>query len=93
MPRHEILKTGHGVVVMVANHAVNSAATDNNGPRGPFSMTVDISALGNFSSDNVLGIDKDTSAANGPARTTVTPAAKITINVNGYSVGFRTLKL
>ena len=50
MPRHEILKTGHGVVVMVANHAVNSPATDNYGPRVPFSVTVDVHALGSFSS-------------------------------------------
>lgn len=92
MPRHEILKTGHGVVVMVADHAVNSPATDNNGPRVTFSVTVDISARGNFSSANQLVIDKDTSAANGPAPTTVTPAPKITIDVNGYSVGFLTLK-
>jgi hypothetical protein len=55
-------------------------------------VTVDVSALGNFSSANLLVIDKDTSAANGPAPTTLTPAAKITIDLNGYSVGIRTLK-
>jgi hypothetical protein len=49
MPRHEILKTGDGKVVMVANHAVNGPATDNNVPGVPFSVTVDVSALGNFS--------------------------------------------
>jgi hypothetical protein len=92
MPRHEILRTGHGVVVMVANHAVNSPVTDNNGPGVPFTVTVDVSALGNLSSANLLVIDKDTSAANGPAPTTVTPAAKITIDLNGYSVGILTLK-
>ena len=76
---------------MVANHAVNSPATDNKGPGVPFSVTVDVSAPGNFSSANLLVIDKNTSAANGPAPTTVTPA-KITIDLNGYSVGIRTLK-
>jgi len=91
MPRHEILKTGYCVVVMVANHAVNSPATDNNGPGVPFNMTVDVSALGSFSSARLLVIDRDTSAANGPAQTTVTPAAKITIDLNGYSVGILTL--
>jgi hypothetical protein len=79
-------------VVMVANHAVNSPATGKNGPGVPFSVTVDVSALGNFSSANLWVTDKNTSAANGPAPTTVTPAAKITIDLNGYSVGIRTLK-
>ena len=93
MPRHEILKTTRdGVVVMVANHAVNSPATDNNGPGVPFSVTVDVSALGSFSSARLLVIDKDTSVANGPTQTTVTPAAKITIDLNGYSVGILSLK-
>ena len=92
MPRHEILKTGYCVVVMLANHAVNSPATDNNGPGVPFSVTVDVSALGNFSSASLLVIDKDTSAANGPPLTTVTAAANITIDLNGYSVGILTLK-
>ncbi len=65
MPRHEILKTGHGVMVMVANYAVNSPATDNNGPRVPFSMTVDVHALGNFSSASLLMIVRYASPARG----------------------------
>jgi hypothetical protein len=92
MPRHEILKTNHGKFVMVPNHAVNSPATDNNGPGVAFSVTIDVSALGNFSSARLLVIDKDTSVANGPTQTAVTPAAKITIDLNGYSVGILTLK-
>ena len=54
-------------------------------------MTVDVSALGSFSSARLLVIDRDTSAANGPAQTKVTLAAKITIDLNGYSVGILTL--
>jgi len=76
---------------MVANHAVRNAA-DNNGPGLPFSVTVDISALGTFSSASQLIIDKDTSVVDGPTETTVTPAAKITMDLNGYSVGILTLK-
>jgi len=68
MPRHEISENGHGVVVMVANHAVNSPTTDNYGPGVPFSVTVDVPALGKFSSASLLVIDKDTSAAYDPAR-------------------------
>jgi cellulase (glycosyl hydrolase family 5) len=87
-----VMNSDGSVVVMVANHAVNNPATDNNGPGVPFSVTVDVSALGNFSSASLLVIDKDTSAANGPATTTVTPTAKITMDLNGYSVGILSLK-
>ena len=76
---------------MVANHAVDSPATDNNGPGVLFSVTVDVSAPGNFSSASMLEIDKDTGAAIGPAQTSVTPA-KFAIDLNGYSVGVLTLK-
>jgi len=87
-----IVNSDGSVVVMVANHAVSSPATDNNGPGVPFSVTVDVSALGNFASASLLVIDKDTSVANGPAETSVTPGAKITMDLNGYSVGILTLK-
>jgi hypothetical protein len=43
MPRHEILRTGRGEVVRVANHAVDSPATDNNDTsvaKGPAQTTV-----------------------------------------------------
>ena len=79
------------VVVMVANHAVKNAA-DNNGTGVPFRVSVDVSALGSFSGASVLVIDKNTNVATGPTDTPVTPAAKITMDLNGYSVGFLTLK-
>ena len=86
-----VLNSDGSVVVMVANHAVKSAA-DNNGPGLPFSVTVDVAALGTFSSASLLIVDKDTSVVNGPTETTVTPAAKITMDLDGYSVGILTLK-
>jgi hypothetical protein len=70
--------------VMVANHAVNGPATDNNLPGVPFSVTVDVSALGNFRSASVLMIDKDTNVANAPTQTKATPVAKITIDLNDF---------
>jgi hypothetical protein len=79
------------VVVMVANHAVNSS-TDNNGPGSSRSVLVDVSALGAFSSANLVIIDKDTSVTAGPTPSTVAPAGQITITLNGYAVGFLTLK-
>jgi hypothetical protein len=86
-----VLNNDGSVVVMIANHAVKNAA-DNNGLGLPFSVTVDVSALGSFSTASQLIIDKDTSVVNGPSETTVTPAAKITMDLNGYSVGILTLK-
>jgi hypothetical protein len=78
------------VVVMVANHAVNSP-NDNNGPGAARSVLIDVSALGNFSSGSLLTIDASTSAASGPAASSVTPAAQMTIKFNGYGVAFLTL--
>ncbi len=80
------------VVVMVANRAVANSAADNNGPGVPFTVTVDVSALGAFSSANLLIIDQDTNVTSGPTASSVTPAAQMTMNLNGYSVGFLTLK-
>jgi hypothetical protein len=87
-----VINSDGSVVVMVANHAVNSPATDNNGPGVPFQVAVDVSALGAFTRANLLVIDKDTSVANGPAAMPMTPAAKIAFNLNGYSVGILTLE-
>ena len=77
---------------MVANRAVNAPSTDNNGPGSPRSVEVDVSALGAFSSASLLTIDKDTPVAGGPVVAAVTPAAQMTITLNGYSVAFLTLK-
>jgi hypothetical protein len=79
------------VVIMVANHAVN-APTDNNGPGSPRSVLVDVTALGAFSSGSLLTIDKNTNVTSGPTAAGVTVAPQITITLNGYSVGFLTLK-
>ncbi len=80
------------VVVMVANHVVNAPATDNNGPGSPLSVTVDVSALGAFSSGSLVVIDKNTSAATGPTPTAVTPSGQMTFTLDGYSVAFLSLK-
>jgi hypothetical protein len=79
------------VVIMVANHAVN-ASGDNNGPGAARSVQVDVSALGNFSSGSLLTIDKNTSVSSGPTAAVVTPAKQMTFTLEGYAVGFLTLK-
>ncbi len=79
------------VVIMVANHAVD-ASTDNNGLGVSKTVAVDVSALGTFSSATLLTIDNRTNVANGPTASAVTVASKITMDLNGYSVAFLTLK-
>jgi Glycosyl hydrolase catalytic core len=86
-----VKNSDNSVVIMIANHAVNATA-DNNGPGAARSVQVDISALGNFSSASLLTIDATTSAATGPTVTSLTPAAQMTISLNGYGVEFLTLK-
>jgi hypothetical protein len=87
-----VVNANGSVVVMIANHAVNTATTDNNGAGVSFKLTVDISALGTFSTGSFLVIDKDTNVTSGPSPVSVTPAAQISFNLNGYSVGFLVLK-
>jgi hypothetical protein len=86
-----VINTDGSLVVMVANHGVN-AAGDNNGPGVPRSVLVDVSAWGTFSSGSLLTIDKNTSVATGPVPAAVTPAAQMTLSLDGYSVAFLTLK-
>jgi hypothetical protein len=86
-----VLNGDGSVVVMVANHAVNSPQ-DNNGPGVAKSIQVDVSALGTFSSGSLLMIDASTNAADGPTPTSVTPAAQSVISFDGYGVAFLTLK-
>lgn len=87
-----VANSDNSVVIMVANHAVKAPATDNNGPGVPFNVSIDVSALGAFSSASLVLIDKDTSVANGPTDDSITPAAKTTVDLNGYSVGILTLQ-
>ena len=86
-----VINGDRSVVIMVANHAVN-AGGDNNGPGVPRTVQVDVSALGTFSSGSLLPIDKNTSASAGPIEGSMTPAAKVTITLDGYAVAFLTLK-
>lgn len=87
-----VVNSDGSVVVMVANREVANPTTDNNGPGVPYNVLVDVSALGSFSSASLLTIDKSTSVSSGPTASSVTPAAQIAITLNGYSVGFLTLK-
>jgi hypothetical protein len=78
------------VVVMVANHAVNSP-NDNNGPGAPRTISIDVSALGTFTSGSLLTIDANTSVTAGPTATSVTPSPQMTVVLNGYGVAILAL--
>ncbi|MGA7924977.1 MAG: hypothetical protein WCA20_03155 [Candidatus Sulfotelmatobacter sp.] len=67
------------VVVMVANHAVNSP-NDNNGPGAPRPISIDLSALGTFTSGSLLTIDANTSVTSGPAASSITPSPQMTVH-------------
>jgi hypothetical protein len=86
-----VINSDGSVTVMISNHTLNSTS-DNNGPGVLKTVSVDVSALGAFSSATLLLIDKTTNVATGPVPTIVTPAAQMTMTLNGYSVGFLTLK-
>ena len=86
-----VINSDGSVVILVANHAVN-APSDNNGPGSPRSVLVDVSALGTFSSGSLLTIDKSTNVSSGPVAAAMTPAAQMTITLDGYGAAFLTLK-
>jgi hypothetical protein len=86
-----VINADGSVVIMIANHAVNDAVHDNNGPGAPRSVQVDVSALGHFSSGSLMIIDQNTNVASGPVATSVTPASQMTITLDGYGVAFLTL--
>jgi hypothetical protein len=81
----------NSVVIMISNHAVN-ASTDNNGPGAPRTISIDVSALGTFTSGTLLTIDANTSVTSGPTATSVTPSPQMTVTLKGYGVAFLTLK-
>ncbi len=88
----EILATRRSdgtLVVMIANHAVH-ASTDNNGPGDPRTVVVDLSAWSPFTSATLLTIDASTDPAQAPVPTSISPAQRIPITLNGYGVAFLT---
>jgi hypothetical protein len=86
-----VLNTDGSVTVMIANHAV-AAAADNNGVGLTAKISLDVSALGSFTTVAQLTIDSTTSAATGPSVASISPQSPIPIILNGYGVAFVTLK-
>jgi hypothetical protein len=86
-----VKNTDGSVTVMLSDHAV-AAAGDNNGKGAARDISVDVSALGSFSSASLLTIDTNTDVVRGPVATSMTPAAQMDITLGGYGVAFLTLK-
>ena len=86
-----VLNSDGSVVVMVADHAINSPE-DNNGPGAPRSVLVDVSALGTFSSGTQLAINAETNAVSGPTASSFAPAPQLTVTFGGYGVTFLMFK-
>ena len=90
----EVLATQNSdgsVVVMLANHAVNSP-TDDNGPGAPRTVVLDLSGFSAFSSASQLTIDAATDPIAGPSVVAVTPASSMTVAFDGYGVSFLLFK-
>jgi hypothetical protein len=81
----------NSVVVMVDDYAIANS-TDNNGPGVPRTVSVDVSALGTFSSGSLLTIDANTNVTTGPTLATITPVSPVQITLNGYGVAFLKLQ-
>ncbi len=79
------------VVVLISNHAVASAS-DNNGKGLVGKITLDVSALGAFTTASLVTMDSTTSPITGPTPVSISPASPITFTLNGYSSALVKLK-
>ena len=86
-----VLNADGSVVILISNHAVASA-TDNNGKGLKGTVTVNVSALGPFTSASVVTFDSTTSPINGPTPVSISPTSTITLTLNGYSSALLNLK-
>lgn len=82
-----VINTDGSVVIMLSNHAVASP-NDNNGAGLTAKVSMDVTALGSFTTASEVMIDAGTSPANGPTATTISAQSPITINFGGYGVAF-----
>ena len=86
-----VVNADNSVAILVSNHAVASPS-DNNGTGVSAKVSLDLSALGTFTSASEVIIDATTDAVTGPSAVSMSPQSSVTINFNGYGVAFLTLK-
>ena len=82
-----VINTDGSVVIMISNHAVASP-NDNNGAGLTANISLDVSALGSFTSASEVMIDAGTSPATGPAVPSISAQSPITVDFSGYGVAF-----
>jgi hypothetical protein len=85
------VNTDGSVVIMISNHAVASP-NDNNGAGSTAKVSLDVSALGSFTTASEIMIDAKTSPAAGPSSSSISATSPITVNFGGYGVAFITLQ-
>jgi hypothetical protein len=93
-PSIELLVTrnaDNSVSLMATNHAVASAL-DDDGAGAPRTVTIDLSAIGNFTSATQVTLNASTPTATGPVVTPLTPTPMLTITFAGYGTNFIQLK-
>lgn len=86
-----VLNTDGSVAVLLSNHAVASAS-DNNGVGLPAKISVDVSALGSFTTASQVTIDSTTNPLTGPIAVSVSAHSPISVTLNGYGVAFLMLQ-
>jgi len=77
-----VLNANGSVVILISNHAWGAA--DNNGKGLTAKSSVDVSALGPFTSASQLMIDSTTSVSTGPSPVSISPLSPIAVTINGY---------
>lgn len=80
-----VINTDGSVVILISNHAVASP-NDNNGAGLTAKISLDVSALGSFTSGSEVLIDASTSPTTGPTATSISAQSPITVNFGGYGV-------
>jgi uncharacterized protein (TIGR03437 family) len=71
------------VVILMSNHAVKKATTDNNGTGVSRTFALDLSALGSFTSATLVTLDAATPLS-GPPLQSLAPSAQMQVTLPGY---------
>lgn len=86
-----VVNTDGSVVIMISDHAVTSP-TDNNGTGLSAKVSLDVSALGAFTTASEVMIDASTSPISGPIATPISTQSPVEVDFAGYGVAFLKLQ-
>jgi uncharacterized protein (TIGR03437 family) len=71
------------VVILMSNHAIKNATTDNNGTGVSRTFALDLSALGSFTTATLVTLDSGTPLT-GPLLQSLAPSAEMQVTLPGY---------